>query len=469
MFNDTLKPFGNITYTFNNICEDDSFYYISGSVNNAIVKMDKQFNIVNRKSYNYGSFYYICYPYNSTVLVGNKVVLCAQAKDTTGLVFGVVVELNKYSLDTNWIKSYSHPDTVAASQPGANVWSELTAIKPTPDGGYILTGNYNKNCVTGNLRSFLMKIDSLGNVEWRRTYNSYYTFFDIEAAADSGYFVPCTLNGGSIYLVKFDKYGLYAWKVKVNSNNYESYPISVSKPSSNNIIVSSSFWYDATNYLRAVTIASININTGTITWEKNYFPYKSFECISLHQAMGVETLPNGDIIVSGTADRYGYDAVILKLNSNGDSLWCKSYDYEPDTWGCQLNDLLICDDGGFLGVGFFEDHNTGSTAWMFKTDANGVVGWESPKPKIRDRRFKLYPNPALDYTTLKYNCKYENLSYEISDMQGRALVNKPLETIEDVLSNEVLIDLQGLSPGNYHLVIRTNDMVLWNSKLIITE
>ena len=86
-----------------------------------------------------------------------------------------------------------------------------------------------------------------------------------------------------------------------------------------------------------------------------------------------------------------------------------------------------------------------------------------------NEEFKLYPNPALDYTTLSYNCQYANLSYEISDMQGRSLVKRSLETIENTESNEVLIDLSSLSPGSYQLIIKSNNLKLWNSKLIITE
>jgi hypothetical protein len=86
-----------------------------------------------------------------------------------------------------------------------------------------------------------------------------------------------------------------------------------------------------------------------------------------------------------------------------------------------------------------------------------------------NKEFKLYPNPARDYTTLSYNCQYANLSYEISDMQGRSLVKRSLETIENTESNEVLIDLSSLSPGSYQLIIKSNNLKLWNSKLIITE
>ncbi|RLD65462.1 MAG: hypothetical protein DRI84_06770 [Bacteroidetes bacterium] len=87
----------------------------------------------------------------------------------------------------------------------------------------------------------------------------------------------------------------------------------------------------------------------------------------------------------------------------------------------------------------------------------------------KDKEFKLYPNPAREYTTLSYNCKYINLTYSISDIQGRVLRTEVLETIEDANSKEVLIDLAILSSGSYQITIRSNDLVLWTEKLIITE
>ena len=246
---------------------------------------------------------------------------------------------------------------------------------------------------------------------------------------------------------------------------------SISLSQNNTVVGARTYMYNSniSNPLMGLNIFKVDLTTKQILWDKTFRVYNSIECITLHQAMGVETLPNGDIIVSGTAEKTGYDAVILKLNSNGDSLWCKSYDYHPDIWDCQVNDLIVTDDGGFLGVGFFDDQGFGSTAWLFKTDANGVVGFESIKAKVKSKKYKVYPNPALDYTTLRYNCKYANLTYEISDMQGRVLITGKLETIKDMEANEVLIDLKGLSPGTYHFVIKTNDLRAWNDKLIIAK
>ncbi len=88
---------------------------------------------------------------------------------------------------------------------------------------------------------------------------------------------------------------------------------------------------------------------------------------------------------------------------------------------------------------------------------------------MQNDEYKLYPNPAIDYTTLKYNCKYENLNYTISDMQGKVLKNKSLKTISDIASNEVLINLGDLSSGSYQIIIKSNGLTLWSEKMIITE
>ena len=59
MFNDTLRPFGDGAYSLDNVCQDDSFYYGLGCVNNfqsnwqlMLLKMDKNGAITDRKKYN---------------------------------------------------------------------------------------------------------------------------------------------------------------------------------------------------------------------------------------------------------------------------------------------------------------------------------------------------------------------------------------------------------------------------------
>jgi len=478
MFNDTLNPFGPGGYDLDCVCEDDSFYYVLGGVNNyepywsnMVIKFDRNFQIVNKRKYIDTNWRYANYPYNTIVVNESQILTCPQIF-INQVTFGKIVCIDKNSLDTLWTKIIAHPDTAIANQPGSNQFSDLTAIKQTPDGGYILTGNYNKDCIVANMRSFLLKIDSMGTIEWRRTYANYYTFYDIEVAADSGYFVPSSNNmSGPLIVSKFDKYGVFQWKVFVNVNANSSYPMDVSIDN-NYLYVVSAYWKDYSNNLRAITLAKVDVSNHIKLWEKNYYLFHSLQCQSLHQAIGVEALPNGDIVVSGTVRKYGndYSGFLFKLNSNGDSLWAKTYNFSTAaTAKCQLNDMLPTKDGGFLGVGYYYTY-TASTAWMFKTDKNGTVGFENtPFESLRAHGGKIYPNPALDYTTLSYNCRFENMTYSIVDINGRVLYSHQLETIEAAETNEVLIDLQSLSPGNYQIIIKSNDLILWTEKLIITE
>ena len=479
-FNDTIKPFGYGSYDFSCLARDDSFYYFLGGVNNSepvwsnmIVKFNNAFDVVNKKKYFDTIWRTADYPYNSIVVNKNQILICPQkTKTDLTAAFGKIICINKHSLDTLWSKTILHPDTLVANQPSSGQFSDLTSIKSTPDGGYILTGNYNKNCVSGDMRSFLLKIDSLGNVQWRRTYNEYYTFFDIEIAQDSGYLVPSGLNGtNAIQLVKFDKNGDYEWKTRVMYNALAGYPLSLSIQDSQYAITSSYYLYDTDNFYTGVNISKVDINTKTLLWEKDFILYRTVENITLHEAMGVEVLLDGSIIVSGTLRQYGSDnrAFILKLNTNGDSLWTKTYNFKNTTTArCQLNDLMVCEDGGFLGVGF--DYNySPTTAWLFKTDANGVVGWEEHPPMAEHFEAKVYPNPAINFATLQYNCNYSNMSYEIIDISGKVHRNGAIEGQANSTVCEVLIPLNNLSPGQYQFIIKTGELTLWSEKMIITK
>jgi len=186
MLNDTFSLNGLGSYDFSGIQKDDSFYYYIGGVNNfentwktMITKMDYNGLIKKTRKVGDSLLNYADYPFNSFTINGDILLSCPQVVYPEKTLCKIIA-FDKHSLDTLWSKTYAHPDTLAASQFGADVFSDLTSIKPIPGGGYIVTGNYNKNCITGNMRSFLMKIDSLGNVLWRKTYDDITLFMILQ-------------------------------------------------------------------------------------------------------------------------------------------------------------------------------------------------------------------------------------------------------------------------------------------------
>ena len=100
-----------------------------------------------------------------------------------------------------------------------------------------------------------------------------------------------------------------------------------------------------------------------------------------------------------------------------------------------------------------------------KTNIQTIANTET----YNSTEYKLYPNPTNNYTTLSYNCRYSDMTYSIIDNTGRELIVNQLPTIEDVSSNEVLIDLSKLSNGVYQILIKTKGNLIWTEKLIVSE
>ncbi len=89
--------------------------------------------------------------------------------------------------------------------------------KNTPDGGFILTGVTD---ATGYQDIFLLKTDSLGNVQWWQTYGhptraDYATSIDL--APDGGYYIggsyPQTVSKNIQWLLHTDSLGVLQWQV----------------------------------------------------------------------------------------------------------------------------------------------------------------------------------------------------------------------------------------------------------------
>jgi len=469
MFNDTLMPLGLGGYGFSNIVADDSFYYASGGVNNyetnwqsMIVKLDKSGAVLKAKKYIDSNKYYADYPYNTMILNENRLLICPQVVDSIS-TNGYIIAIDKNTLDTLWTKKYLHPDTLAASQSGVHAFSDLTAIKALSDGGYILTGNYTKDCITGNIRSFLMKIDSVGNVQWRRVYNDLSHLYDIELTSDGGFVVIKKFYGP--HIVKLDSLGNILWSKKINSDTINSAVSDLSYAGNNQFVgVTAYIKNGSISYpTYGLNVFKIDLTTQQIIWDKKHIDFYSVQTISLHRAAGIEVLANGDIIVNTTIADIFQKGMILKLTTQGDKLWSKTYNYGGYYgFDSQINDLIVADDGGFVGIGYCMPVNSNMTSWIFKTDANGVIGWESSVP-INTNKIKVWPNPAKNFTNIKL--------IETLKQEAELIIYNSLGQIEKILilqkgQNEKVINLTGYTAGLYYFELRTNNKIIGAGKFI---
>lgn len=67
-----------------------------------------------------------------------------------------------------------------------------------------------------------------------------------------------------------------------------------------------------------------------------------------------------------------YDAYIVKLNRNGDTLWTKTFGTSNREF---VNDIILANDSGFVILGTSVATGTDNDAWIFKIQENGDLVW----------------------------------------------------------------------------------------------
>ena len=89
----------------------------------------------------------------------------------------------------------------------------------------------------------------------------------------------------------------------------------------------------------------------------------------------------------------------------------------------ELKNLIQLDNGAYLGVGHYAGNNFSPAAWIFRTDANGVLNM---KNSTIDKNISVYPNPTKDilYINLPHLHSLETIS--IYNALGQLVFSKPI-------------------------------------------
>ena len=291
-------------------------------------------------------------------------------------------------------------------------------ISGTSDGGFIIGGLKRKE---GDLvqweyeRPWLIKTDSIGNIEWNRFYGPKDTLnlpiYDVTPTLDGGYaFV------GGIGALKYVHASSYLpWIVKVNA-------------------LGDTLW------------------TRTIYGsgpDAYYSQYKSMVELADGSLVvcGEQRIPNADTI--NLDGLYRITGVITKYSAQGELLWSRNYSHPGNNLSISsehhLESIVSTPDGGFAAAGWLSGSppDTGlQDVWVIKVDSFGCLtpGCQlTSVPKIESSiaQLKIYPNPAteevhFDITpNLQNHRKYELKLY---DMAGKLVLTKKLYPYENAIS-----------------------------------
>ncbi|OFX46848.1 MAG: hypothetical protein A2046_17205 [Bacteroidetes bacterium GWA2_30_7] len=377
-----------------------------------------------------------------------------------------------FEIDSSTTTQYGDGILLKIDQDGDTLWSRkyggvyfdaFRMCRQTNDGGFIAVGEKDKYN-NGWSDMWLVKTDSLGNMEWEKTYGEVSKFesaLAVEQTHDEGYIISGTkgyLNYNH-YIIKTDSLGNQQWFKYFNTGNDDGSCYIVQSLDSGFIITGGIV---ITGMSKQGCIRKLDKN-GNQVWLKNYgdITYDFLDTRAVE-------LDDGSIVVAGTSIYPVERGWLIKVSSNGDLLWDRTYFFDT-LRPCYFYDLVKAQDNGFAMCAWTQtDH--GQDAWVVKVDEDGCeyvnceVGLSNPV-YIENLELLMYPNPASETINFEtnYNGNYNNTKLIISDMLGRII--KEYNVDKSILT----INSNDLQNGIYYAFIVVDKVVVNKQKFAILK
>jgi len=268
--------------------------------------------------------------------------------------------------DIEWQKAYglSHDD---------RTYDKPDIIHQTSDGGYIVTCS-SKSFSAGENDIWILKLSSNGDIEWQKIYggNSWDNPNSICQTIDGGYivagFTQSFGDDNDYWVLKLSSYGNIEWQ-KIYNGGWHEHARTIWQTDDEGYIVAGNS-YSFTGSLQSdIWILKLSSN-GDIEWQKTYGGSKEDVPYSIQQTS------DGGYIVGGETNSFGvgyYDIWILKLSSNGDIEWQNTY---GDSFSDNSATIKETSDGGYIVRSWF--YKAGKREGrVLKLFSSGDIEWQN--------------------------------------------------------------------------------------------
>jgi hypothetical protein len=397
---------------------------------------------------------------------------------------------------------------------GINGNSRAHCVIQTNDGGYAVTGHIDE------LAAALIKLDSGGNTMWTKQYyrndaDQVMQGFSLQQTSDNGYIIAGYTPDAwpyyySAFLLKTDSIGNVQWNKAYN--NIAGWAYSVSQTSDDGFILAGI----AGDTLSISDILLIKTDTaGAIQWSK------SIGSVGEEWAGEVNQTHDGGYILSGISNSFGtggFNYNLTKTNNTGNIEWSKIYDEAAELTHLNVYPSIYCakqvSDEGYICSGLFYSSSFGYTLCLIKTDSagkancneisadpavvdlvipttilplitltqidtldsrpywvtgNGILytqclNLDVKEDEATDNDVSIFPNPTLYEFTIaipsEWNRGEGTLIISISDISGR-------EVYQSKIQNTRTIHIQSnLSSGIYNLKVSAGEKIFLKKLMI---
>lgn len=256
---------------------------------------------------------------------------------------------------------------------GTNL-DEAFGIVADPTGGYLMTG-FTSSAGAGGNDLLLLHIDDSGGESWSKTFGG--------AASDWGYDLLVTPDSDlvivgfsssfstspQVYVLKTDLLGNIEWS-RVFGGPAGEYGYGVALAPDGGYVIAGET-YSFGNGQSDAYVIKVD-DAGVLQWSKFYGG------AGYDWAQSICPLSGGGYMLAGSTSSFGagnYDAYVLRLDANGDSVWANSY---GSTTFDVARSVVQSDENKLVVAGVTNRSPIkGNDAFLFGIDLDGVLRWES--------------------------------------------------------------------------------------------
>lgn len=329
---------------------------------------------------------------------------------------------------------------------GGSNSDQANSVEQTSDGGYIIAGytlsnNGDVNQNNGDSDAWVIKLSSSGLVQWKKTYGGPQTesAHSIQQTTDGGYIFTgqCGANGGNVsgahgvadaWVVKLNSLGNIEWQKPMGGTGTDFFNKVIQTADGGYILVGSTNSINgdvtSTNGMQDYWVVKLNAQ-GLVTWQHTYGG-------TAHDiGNSISPTSDGGYIVCGESASYAnitgtsgtIDGWVLKLDANGMLQWSRVL---GGTAMDTLRSVTQTISGAYIMAGYSLSNNGDVSSNQGDADIWVVhlASDDLDTTNFTDTSIVLYPNPvtAQLQLTLPRNRIQERIT--IADVSGKIVLEQ---------------------------------------------
>jgi hypothetical protein len=376
----------------------------------------------------------------------------------------IILSLNDSSGNTifnaNLIKIDANGNILWNKIYGGNNDDQLTGILPCSDGGFILSGS-TKSFGMGDYDTYVIRTDTAGNLLWSKTYGT--TGGEgggrIIECSDGNFLIVNSINsfgagGWDIYLLKIDTLGNILW-TKSYGTASDEVGGDVIECADGGFLIGGTYGI-VTSGNRDVMLMKTD-SAGNFLWAKKYGGNNIDVGGSLTQTT------DGGYIIGASTYSFGagsYDAYVIKTDAQGNAGGCNT---QGLTFTVNTPILTVTNPPTQTYSGNIVASSTNTIITRGATVNTLCYLGNEEISQHEENQVSVYPNPFSSSTTIEIQTKIDGKSdFIIYDQLGREVSKMKIE------NKTIIFSRGGLSNGVYFYSIQfSSDQAPIRGKMVI--